>query len=66
MTDERKAQIIEDEKLNRLGIELRGIADCILAARELINISDPDIENALSILFAAENHLLRISEALED
>lgn len=66
MTDERMSQIIEDEKLNRLGIELRGIADCILAARELINTSHPDIGNALSILFAAENHLLRISEALED
>lgn len=47
------------DQAERLALEIRGIADSILAARE---INDSQKE---SILFAAENHLLRIAAELE-
>lgn len=53
------------DQAERLALELQGIADSILAAREMIHISDRDIENSISILFAAENHLIRIVSDLE-
>ncbi len=53
------------DQAERLALEIRGIADSILAAREMIHISDRDIENSISILFAAELHLNRIAAELE-
>ena len=48
------------DQAERLALEIRGIADSILAARESSNDSQKE-----SILFAAENHLLRIAAELE-
>ena len=48
------------DQTDRLALEIRGIADSILAARES---NDSNIKT--SILFAAENHLLRIAAELE-
>ena len=53
------------DQAERLALEIRGIADSILCAREMIHISDRDIENSISILFAAELHLNRIAAELE-
>ncbi len=53
------------DQAERLALEIRGIADSILAARGMIHISDIDIENSVSILFAAELHLNRIAAELE-
>ena len=38
------------DQAERLALEIRGIADSILAAREMIHISDRDIENSISIV----------------
>ena len=48
------------DQAERLALEIRGIADCLLSARETNST-----ETATSIIFAAENHLLRIAAELE-
>ena len=52
------------EQSERLGLEIQGIADSILAVRDAKGMGMKE-EVAYSILFSAELHLLRIAKELE-
>lgn len=53
-----------EDQAERLALELKGIADSILAVRDGKGMGMTE-EVAYSILFSAELHLLRIADGLE-